>query len=157
MPTKTPNLLFTVITLAAAMVACSGNMVFDSNQSLPAEGWTQDHRVVFGIEIADTLVLHDMYVNVRNTTSYPYSNLFLFLDITFPDGKAVRDTLECIIADASGQWTGKGGGRIKSNRFLFRTNVWFPRIGTYNFSFQQAMRTSNLEGISDIGIAIERK
>lgn len=109
------------------------------------------------MELADTSNLHNMFVNVRNSTSYQYSNLFLFLDIDFPDGKRVRDTLECIIADRTGRWTGSGGGRIKSNQFLFRTDVWFPQQGIYRFTFQQAMRTPLLEGITDIGLAIERK
>ncbi len=151
------KLFVTLFAIGSAFAACTSNVVFDSNQSLPAEGWPQSRKVVFEVKITDTLSLHNLYVNVRNTTSYPNSNLFLFLDITFPDGQSVRDTLECIIADASGRWTGRGGGKIKSNRFLFRTDVWFPRTGIYSFSFRQAMRTQTLEGIYDIGIAVERK
>lgn len=151
------KLLIGCIAIITALASCMGNMVFDSNQSLPPEGWPQGSKVAFDVEITDTINLHNMYVNVRNSTSYPNSNLFLFLDIHFPDGQSVRDTLECILADFTGKWTGRGGGRIRSNKFLFRTDVWFPQKGNYNFSFEHAMRTSLLEGITDIGLAIERK
>jgi len=146
-----------VMAFYVALHSCSANVVFESNEVLPSKGWKQDHEIVFEVEISDTLNLHDMYVNVRNTTDYEFSNLYLFLDIFFPGGTVLRDTLECILAEKSGKWTGSGFGKIKSNRFLFRTDVWFPETGKYQFVFQQAMRTDNLEGISDVGICIERK
>jgi gliding motility-associated lipoprotein GldH len=81
----------------------------------------------------------------------------LFLNIEFPDGTTLRDTIECILAQRNGQWSGKGFGKIRSNSFLFRTNVWFPQPGNYVFRMEQAMRTELLEGIADIGLRIERK
>jgi gliding motility-associated lipoprotein GldH len=157
MQEKNSSVFFLVLTTVLLFFSCSNNLVFDSNTSLPADGWHKDNMVVFEVEINDTVNIHDLYVNVRNSISYQNSNLFLFLDIDFPDGKQVRDTLECIIAEKSGKWTGKGFGRIKSNQFLFRTDAWFPKMGVYRFTFQQAMRNSNIEGITDIGLSIERK
>jgi gliding motility-associated lipoprotein GldH len=157
MQEKNSAVFFLILTTVLLFSSCSSNLVFDSNTSLPIDGWHKDNKVVFKVEINDTVNLHDLYVNVRNSTSYTSSNLFLFLDIGFPDGKQVRDTLECIIAEKSGKWTGKGFGRIKSNQFLFRTDAWFPQVGVYSFTFQQAMRDPNLEGVTDIGLSIERK
>jgi len=150
-------IFFGILSIFFLLSSCKDNMVFDRNAPIPSEGWQKDDRVVFEVELSDTVNLHNLFVNVRNSTSYSYSNLFLFLDIDFPDGRRVRDTLEAIIADSTGRWTGRGGGRLRSNQFLFRTDVWFPQKGTYRFSFQQAMRTPTLEGINDIGLSIERK
>jgi gliding motility-associated lipoprotein GldH len=137
--------------------ACSSHTVFQDNEAIPASGWHLDNIIDFGVTIDDTVRLHELYLMVRNTTNYPYSNLFLFLDIEFPDHRILRDTIECILAHKDGQWTGKGFGTIRSNQFLFRDDVWFPLAGTYTFRIQHGMREEHLKGMADIGIRIERK
>ncbi len=139
------------------IVSCADHVVFHNTKPVDAEAWHMEDTVRFEVPIDDTLSLHELYLDVRNTTDYAYSNLFLFMDIEFPDGRVLRDTLECILAARDGSWTGKGFGRIKSNRFLFRDDAWFPDKGVYAFKVSQGMRYEKLSGISDIGIRIERK
>jgi gliding motility-associated lipoprotein GldH len=91
---------------------------------------------------------------VRNTTYYPYQNLYLFFTTQFPDGNVFTDTLNCILSDAHGRWTGKGSGKIKENRFVLKSKVRFPQTGTYIFIAQQAMTDSILTGISNFGITL---
>ena len=43
---------------------------------------------------------------------------------------------------------------IKDNQILFRKRGRFPMSGTYNFTFEQAMRDKQLEGIKSVGIRI---
>ncbi len=136
---------------------CDRSVVFEKNKEIPEMRWHFEDKVVFEAEINDTINLHNIHVNVRNSVEYKYMNFYMFLDTKFPDGRIVRDTLECLLADSRGEWTGRGVGNIRSNSFLMRENVWFPLKGKYTFSFEQAMREEVLEGISDIGIRIERK
>lgn len=149
------TLLIAVLTLFGA--GCQQPVVYEEHLPVPSEGWPQDQKLTFQAEITDTASLHELYLDVRNTTAYPYRNLFLFLDIRFPEGTILRDTLEATLAERSGEWTGKGFGAIKTNRFLFRDQVWFPQQGTYTFVIQHGMRQQQLEGIADIGIRIQRK
>lgn len=148
---------FLILAVAFLLASCDRSVVFEGHQALQASGWASDEKLHFEVSIDDTTSLHNMYVDVRNTTDYGFSNLYLFLNIEFPDGTLLRDTLECTLAEKDGRWTGKGFGKIRSNRFLFRTDVWFPVTGEYFFSIEQAMRTDLLEGISDVGLRIERK
>ncbi|MEE4177740.1 MAG: gliding motility lipoprotein GldH [Bacteroides sp.] len=157
MPRTDKYLIFLLLAIAGLLTSCDRSVVFEGHKALPASGWPYTEKVHFEALIEDTTSLHNMYVDVRNTTDYGYSNLYLFLDIEFPDGTLLRDTLECTLAEKSGEWTGKGFGKIRSNRFLFRTDVWFPGAGKYFFGVEQAMRTDKLEGIADIGLRIERK
>jgi gliding motility-associated lipoprotein GldH len=154
---KPKYLAMIILLMAIAISSCQSPVVFQQHQSLPASQWEQDNSLIFQAVINDTTSLHELYLDVRNTINYPYRNLFIFLDIEFPEGIVVRDTIECILADRRGQWTGSGFGTIRSNRFLFRDQVWFPQQGTYIFTLHQAMRDQVLEGIADIGIRIERK
>lgn len=155
-----PGKLYLLISLLALLLlasACDSSVVFEEHRPIPAEGWHYNNQVVFEALVNDTTNLHNLYIDVRNTTDYGFSNFFVFLDIEFPDGNMFRDTIECTLSDRTGKWTGKGFGKIRSNRFLFRTDVWFPLEGTYVFRIEQAMRIEMLEGISDIGIRIEKK
>ncbi|MBW6498160.1 MAG: gliding motility lipoprotein GldH [Bacteroidales bacterium] len=151
------KLLFIAMMAMLLLSACDRQVVFEKNQAIPSEGWNYQDKIKFEAEVNDTASLHNLYINIRNTTDYGFSNLYLFLDIEFPDGTALRDTIECLLADRTGQWTGKGFGKIRSNSFLFRTDVWFPEQGNYVFTMEQAMRTQLLEGIADVGLRIERK
>ncbi len=148
------NIILSIIFL---FIGCDRNVVFEKNKKIPQMKWHFEEKIEFETTINDTINLHNIYINVRNSVDYKYMNFYMFLDTEFPDGRVVRDTLECLLADVRGSWTGKGVGKIRSNQFLMRENVWFPIEGNYTFSFEQAMREEVLEGISDIGIRIERK
>jgi gliding motility-associated lipoprotein GldH len=140
------------------LIACDKQLIFQDSEAIPSSGWYTDDIVDFSVSINDTTQIHEMYLMVRNTTDYPYRNLFIFLDIEFPDNKTlIRDTIECVLASSDGKWTGKGFGKIRSNEFLFRDDVWFPYQGTYTFRMQHGMREEPLKGMSDIGIRILRK
>jgi len=66
------------------------------------------------------------------------------------------DTIECLLADDSGKWLGKERGKMVDNRILFRRGIRFKLSGNYSFEFEQAMRDTDLNGIEDFGIRIEK-
>jgi len=113
-----------------------------------------DTTLVYKVTILDSLQYYNFYINIKNTTEYPYQNLYLFFTTQFPDSTAFTDTLNCILCDAHGHWTGKKNGKIMKNKFIFKSKVRFPQTGTYTFSAQQAMRKYNLIGITNFGITL---
>lgn len=153
---RNPGLIVIFISLVM-LWACNDNIVFEKSERIPADGWHMDNKFVFEHEINDTTLLHDMFINIRNNTSYPYSNFFLFFHTEFPDGRIFKDTIEMTLADRQGRWTGRGTGSVRANSFHFRRDVWFPEPGVYQFTMQHAMRTETLKGITDIGLRIEEK
>lgn len=137
-------------------MACDGNRVFEENKKIPDAVWKQDSVIRLEAEITDSNSMHNIYINIRNAGYYDYSNVFLFVKMRFPDGKVAADTLECILADASGKWQGEGLGDIWDNQIMFKPHVFFPRRGKYLFEIQQGMRIPNLKGIMDVGLRIEK-
>jgi len=144
-----------IVFLLAIFSACDKSRVFDEFKSLPKSGWNKDSLVVFTIPVTDTLQNHNLYINVRNDVSYSFSNLWLFIEIDQPGGKALKDTFELSLADPTGKWLGEGMGGKKTRQVIYRRNVYFPVSGNYKIKLQQGMRETNLKGISDIGIRIE--
>jgi gliding motility-associated lipoprotein GldH len=143
-------MLFTMI-----LVSCNYNTFYQKSDILPNEIWNMDSTLVYEFTIVDSLQYYNFYVDVRNTTTYPYQNLYLFFTTQFPDSTVFTDTLNCILCDPYGRWTGKGSGRIKENRFVLKPKVRFPQTGTYIFSTQQAMRDNDLNGIINFGITLQ--
>ena len=75
---------------------------------------------------------------------------------TSPDGKNLTDTLHYDLADEKGKWYGRGFGDVHELNLPYKSNVFFPRKGTYEFKVQHGMRIENLKGIFDIGLRIEK-
>jgi len=151
------NLQFAAaIFLIMLISACDRNVVFEQNVKMDDNRWNVNQPVKLEADIQDTISQHNIYINVRNAGGYAFSNLFLFLTTTMPDGKTARDTVELTLADANGKWLGDGMGDIWDNRILFKRNFRFPMSGIYKFELQQAMRLNPLPQIMDAGIRIEK-
>ena len=136
--------------------ACDKDIVFEKNISITDYRWDQNNVVNLEADIKDTTSLHNIYINIRNASGYQFSNLFLFLNTSTPNGTVARDTVELMLADESGRWLGSGLGDIRDNRILFKANYRFPQAGVWKFGLQQAMRVNPLPDIADVGLRIEK-
>jgi gliding motility-associated lipoprotein GldH len=136
--------------------ACDQNRVFDEFKPIPGEQWHKDSLKVFMVPISDTLQNNNISINIRNNISYTYSNLWLFTRIELSEGMVIRDTFEMVLADPSGKWLGEGFGGYKTQKATYRSKVYFPHVGEYKITIQHGMRDTILEGISDIGLRIEK-
>lgn len=149
------------IALTCLLVAgCSEQVVFQADSQVPDQGWLRDWKPEFSFDIADSIGQHDIYLDIRHTGDYAFSNIYLFATLTGPAGRSLVDTVECTLADPSGRWFGKGTGFIFSDRFaahvLYRTHNRFPEAGRYTLKLEQAMRTDTLKGVIDVGISVEK-
>ncbi|HCY42792.1 MAG TPA: gliding motility lipoprotein GldH [Prolixibacteraceae bacterium] len=144
------------ILLITGIVSCDRKRVFEAYKTLDNNGWNKDSVVIFDVALSDTIRNHNLYVNIRNKGTYPYSNLWLFLSVGSPDGKMITDTVEFSLAEASGRWKGSGIGDLHDNQILYKSSVYFPHKGNYTFHIKQGMRDNVLPGIRDIGFRIEK-
>lgn len=155
---KTDKMRYSIIGFFCIMIlfaSCKQDVFYQKMDSIEKEVWDVDHKLTYEFEIKDSSAYYDIYINVRNTTDYPYQNLYVFLTNQFPSGVQMVDTLGCILCDPFGNWYGNGNGRIKENKFLLKKQVRFQQKGKYLFTVQQGMRDDHLKGISDFGITFE--
>jgi gliding motility-associated lipoprotein GldH len=156
--TRNTSFYVVVFLLAGIMfTSCDSKNSYDTSQKIKDSQWNRQNKLTFETKISDSLSLFDFYINVRNTTDYKFSNLFLFITTFSPGPMKARDTVECTLAGPDGKWRGSGFGKIKENRILLKKGMHFPRTGTYRFEIEQGMRTEELQGVSDIGIRIEKQ
>ena len=148
-------LVFSFCFLVFTLASCDGSVYYADYADVNEDGWLPADSACFDVEVKDTGLIFNFLVEVRNNVSYPYSNTFLFINTTFPDGSMARDTMEYPLADPSGQWLGKRSGRYVDTRYFFRRNARFPMPGNYHFAITNGMRDSAISGIKDIGLRVE--
>ncbi|WP_299217343.1 gliding motility lipoprotein GldH [uncultured Dokdonia sp.] len=155
---KAAILLLLIITT----ISCDTNRVYDRYQTIQ-NGWNIQEPVQFEISDVDSITPYNVFIKVRNTNDYKYSNLFLITRMNFPNGKQITDTLEYVMATPEGAWLGTGFNDIKENKLWYKEGVRFRESGTYQFSIEHAVRKNGnitgderLEGITEVGLRIER-
>ncbi len=146
--------LFAII---LGVTACNNDVFHSESIHLKDNEWKASDTLFFTFDSKDTLSAFNFYFEIRNTTDYDMQNLYLFITAYYPDNSFSRDTAECILAAPDGKWFGKGMGKHKDNRFLFRKGVHFRKPGNYIIAVNQAMRVDDLKGISDVGILIKKE
>ncbi|WP_461532591.1 gliding motility lipoprotein GldH [Sinomicrobium sp.] len=145
------------------MSSCNRTSGVYSEYSSLDEAWLRGEQLEFTFQAPDTTQAYNMFVNLRNDNRYPYSNLYLIVNLDFPDGRVIADTLEYEMAKPDGTWLGQGFTDLKENKLWYKESVVFPMSGTYVVSIEQAMRKvgeeeglEELEGITDVGLQIEK-
>lgn len=138
------------------LLSCNGKVVYTDSLSMDNETWKLMNIATFKVPISDTINSNNVIFTVRNGSSFPFRNIYLFVTTTSPDGKAITDTLQYNLADEKGRWYGKGFGDIHELNLPYKSNVFFPAKGIYEFKIQHGMRVEDLKGVYDFGLKIEK-
>ena len=136
-------------------VACDKNRIYEKNIAINKYVWSSEFTPSYTVEIKDTDVLYNLYLNIRHAEIYPYQNIWLLLTTQFPDSTSSSKRLEVVLANDEGKWFGEGMGDIWDYRVLIQENAFFTRPGFYTFKLTQNMRQDPLPGIMAVGIRIE--
>jgi gliding motility-associated lipoprotein GldH len=144
--------------MTASITSCNKRVVVEDYRRINNSEWNQDSILNFEINIPDPAKVYDLSFTVRNEGRYGFSNLWVFVTITPPSGKALTDTVELTLAKSSGHWLGSGLGDLYDRKYPYKQTIFFPATGKYSISVRQGMRTQTgiLTGIHDFGISLEK-
>ena len=146
-------LLFSAMLLMLA--SCRKSAEYEDFVTI-SDAWNSRNLVHFNVNIRDTVTSKNVYISVRHSGKYEFSNLYLFVTAESPNGNIKRDTVEMVLADEHGKWQGKGAASVFTLYYPYKTNVRFPVAGIYTFTIEQAMWIRDLKNISNIGLMIEK-
>ncbi|WP_318311157.1 gliding motility lipoprotein GldH [Flagellimonas crocea] len=157
------NNLLLLLVAVLVLSSCNDLLVYSEYKPIKEGNWQMDEAVDFQFSELDSTQTYNMFINIRNDETFPFSNLFLITELEYPSGNTVKDTLEYRMAEPSGEWLGKGFGSTKENKLWFKENIDFPNSGVYNVKISHAMRKNGdveglhiLEGVTDVGLEIEK-
>ena len=148
--------------ILTSLFSCDSNRLYEKNISIENNVWKLSQKPQFEYNNTDTTSSIHMLVNVRHSSSYSFSNLWLFVNTTKPNGTLKTDTLGCVLAEKNGKWLGNGLGDIWDIQCQFKSTRLLEN-GLYTFEVEQAMRHGDLAkieqlpGIMEIGLRIEKQ
>jgi len=146
-----------IVFILLGLVSCDTNKVFEEYAEVENANWQKENIASFEFTAKDTVTAHNLYINVRNTGTYAYSNIYLFITMQGPNGGILKDTVNCILADNRGRWLGNGIGDLWDLRIPYVGGFKFAQAGNYTVTLEQAMRVEDgLEGVTDIGLRVEK-
>jgi len=138
--------------------ACQNpNVLVDENQSINQARWTYVNPIKIKVPIVDTAAAYTLFINLRHTEAYAYSNIFIRIKQGNPNKTQTVWRKEYTLANLDGEWLGTGSGNLRSHQLVLFKNYHFPHPGTYVFEFEQNMRDNPLKEVSDIGLRVEKQ
>ena len=147
--------IISVIIVSCFLFSCSKNTVYNEFQHISNKTWNRSDAYFFNFEIMDNSVAYNISLQLRNNDMYKYQNIWVIYEEAQPSGVAIKDTIEYMLADDFGKWTGNGIS-LYQNRIALRNAYHFPDTGKYTISVQHGMRDNELKGLENIGLFIEK-
>ena len=136
------------------LTACQDQPYFQQFYSFKNNTWARKNSPAFKVEIKDTSKAYNFILTLRTSTSYAYSNVWIYLNSKSPNKEFAREPFELKITDEKGRWLGKKTGSIVENRMVFR-NRKLAKPGIYHFVFEQGITKKVLYNVLDLGLEIE--
>jgi gliding motility-associated lipoprotein GldH len=149
-------------TLCAALVflaSCDDARVYEEVFDFNERQWVVDEKPVFEFVIDDADQRYNIYGNVRNSVSYPYSRLFFTYYLLDSTGVEIqKDLVSEFLFDAkTGEPQGRSGiGDLYDHQFILLKAYQFNTPGKYKIALEQFMRMDTLAGILAVGIRVEK-
>jgi gliding motility-associated lipoprotein GldH len=134
-------------------MGCGKGPVASDSAAVSTEGWSATDTVRLTFDVQQPDHRHDLQFGLRHNEDYPFSNLYLFVRLTYPNGRTLTDTLSCPLAGPDGRWYGSGRHWI-DHRIGYKKRVAFPLPGTYTLDVVHAMRKDPLPGLSAIRFSL---
>ena len=142
--------------LLALIVSCDSESIFEENRDMESASWPEVEVQSFQFEIPDRNDKYDLFVNLRNTLSYPYSNIYIRYWIKFENGDLVEEQLVNFdLFDNTGKPMGSGLGDIFDHQLPLLTQYSFEEPGEYTIDLRQYMRQDTLDHVLSVGFRVE--
>ena len=133
--------------------SCGDNSIVNQSYEFDNETWKKTNKPNFTVEIKDSTKLYDFVFVIRTTTSYAYSNMWLYLISTAPKGKPSKEALQVRIADETGRWLGNKTGSSVEHYIKFSKRK-LPLIGKYKFELNLATVENQLDNVLDVSFSV---
>jgi gliding motility-associated lipoprotein GldH len=152
--------IFLVLFIAGILLsACDDNRVYEQISDFENRQWVSTEKPQFEFSIENTNQRYNLYGDIRNSISYPYSRFFFTYYLQDSTGSDLDKKLvtEFLFDAKTGKPFGKSGiGDLYDHQFLLLKNYQFQNKGKYRVVFEQFMRMDTLPGILSVGLRVER-
>ncbi len=150
------TVLVTGIIICLFFTACRQIQLFEKTVSIPQHQWSSSFRPEFEFDIPDSTTSYNIFLVIRHSEKYNYSNIFLNLYIKGPGSDStVKIQKEALLATDAKGWLGTGMNDIYEHRVLLAPDQQL-KPGRYYFTLEQIMRENPLAQVLNVGLRIEK-
>lgn len=150
---------FAILTLTAILFVCSCNsddVIYDSFTETKEGKWNETDTFENAFTIKDNSFQYNIYLNLRITNNYKYSNIYLQSSLGLRHQNNPFKRKHLLLATPEGKWLGSGKGEIITLQIPMYENVQFEKRGEYAIKMSQEMRDIDLENVVSAGIMVEK-
>lgn len=146
-----------IIVILCVLWACDNTRVYEENHDFESKFWASDSVSTFTFNIEDVNQDYSLLMNIRNTNTYAYHNLYVQYTLEDTVGNILKKELVSnnLFHEKTGKPLGSGLGDIFSHQFALIEGYTFENPSVYKVTLQQFMRQDSLQGILSAGIRIE--
>jgi gliding motility-associated lipoprotein GldH len=140
------------------LVGCDTKRHYEQYVDFNKRYWLSSDTIQFEFTVSKAEPAYNLYCNIRNSSSYPYSRLFVQYTLLDSAGTALQKKLlsEYLFDAKTGKPFGRTGlGDLYDHRILLMKDYQFAKPGTYKVKLEQYMRMDTLPGIVAVGLRVE--
>lgn len=154
--------LLLILCAAIGISSCGVKSSFYQKQvPVPGAEWSSKFQPVFKVEIKDIRAKYKVSLLIRHDESYTNANIWIKLKVKAPGDSVFHDgvRIEKQLANAAGEWQGKGMGTIWEERLDLTAKEMpkFTKPGIYEIKMEQLMRNDPLPSVLNVGLRIEKQ
>lgn len=151
------NKILFLFLLAGLFSGCMQINRFERNIQIPKQEWHYAFEPEIKFDISDTTSLYNVYLTLRHTDQYAYSNVWLEISTQQPGETTFqKERFELGLQEAGGKWLGTGYADIWELRHLLFESLKLRKAGTYTIRIRQIMRDEPLRYIMNVGVRVEK-
>ncbi len=151
---KTMHKFSCIILVLILVTSCTKQSYYNKVYSFKGNEWSQKQKPSFVVDVKEADKSYVFTLNLRTTTEYKYSDLWIFMNTISPDGKKAREPFKICITNPDGTWIGVKTGTIVEHQFKFGKSK-LPLKGKYTFILEQGVTESKIDNVLDIGLNVE--
>lgn len=135
--------------------SCDSNSIYSEKKNIP-NAWTNQDTIAFHYTIKDTVKQNDLLLTVVHDRQFPYENLYVHVNTSFPDGKTSNQLLSLQLTSANNVWMGECSGAQCTLTIPISSHIKFKKPGDYALKIVQDSRKDSLRGIASLQLDINR-
>jgi gliding motility-associated lipoprotein GldH len=145
-----------IVIFSISLISCNKSKVFEKYSDLNNNKWAREEPVDFVVNIENADVDYDVFIAVRHTVYYMYSNLLVSTTVIYPNGEIRIKDHSLELRDQGGTFRGQGMGDIFDLEVPIMKKVRFPLSGNYKFTIQNIMSRPETNNIMQIGLIVKK-
>ena len=147
-----------IIVICLQLSACMTADLYEKSVTIPDHEWKSDFRPEFTFAINDTSAIYQVFLVLRHTERYNYTNIWLNVHSLAPGDTLVTSRDEITLATNEKGWLATGMDDVYEHRLpLSLPEFRIKNPGTYRFTIEHLMREDPLQHVMNVGLRIEKK